>query len=304
MCKKCKNCKCKKQSTLLEQGGFALCIFDTMANPLKMLTLESGFYQIPGFFILEVAMFKIGCDPEFIFRGSNGYLVEANTILADGDFGRDGHASTGELRPKAAGNSLQLVANIKRLIEDGMEHDEIKDLDMLAGHYKLGKPIGGHIHLSGFSMMFENLTGYLKKTLMTLSDCIDEISERDRRASAGYGTGEGGSGYRRQNDDWIEFRIPGSWLLSPQTAFVNLWLAEATSYAYMNKNQEAFDKLHLHGGCDGIMRFALHMEDVPHQDIFLKVADKVFGHLPLDWSMDIKKYWVQGHKTERRDYEI
>lgn len=234
---------------------------------------------------------KIGCDPEFIFRDKDGMQVYANTILQNGDFGMDGHSSTGEIRPKPAENSLQLVANIRKLLKEGFNHEEINELDMLAGHYKLGNPIGGHIHISGFEMNMPTLADKLVKVVMRLSTCIDNMDERKTRKDCGYGDREE-NGYRQQSNNWIEFRRPGSWLLSPQVAFLNLWLAEATCYAYINGQNEAFDKLDKHRSCNSLIKFAEHMKDVPNQDIFIQVADKTFCSLPLDWNVDLKGYWL------------
>jgi len=242
----------------------------------------------------------MGCDPEFIFRDSSGEIIYANTILQQGDFGMDGHESTGELRPKYANDSLQLVANIHKLIKDGMKHAEISELEMLAGHYKLGSPIGGHIHLSGFNMDIPKLSRYLKLTMMTLSDCIDDLGEREERWHTGYGNPNLDIiDYRtKSTPNWVEFREPGSWLLSPQVAFINLWLAEATSYAYFDGIWTIFNdfeedrKATISKKCDNLMKFAKKMISVPNQDIFLKVADKLFSKLPLNWDEDLKKYWL------------
>lgn len=233
---------------------------------------------------------KIGCDPEFLFMDTNGDHVAANKILKDGDLGMDGHSSTAELRPKEASSSLQLIANLRKLILKGLEYDDIAELAMLSGHYKFETSIGGHIHISGFPMDMALLAAKLKKTLGRLSDCIDNLAERDRRTANGYGFGERAE-YRQQGNHWIEFRRAGSWLLSPQVSFMNIWLAEATAYAYKANDTAAFKCIDDFEGCDSIIRFANHMVRVPHRKIYMKVADKVFSSLPLDWNEDFKRYW-------------
>jgi hypothetical protein len=233
----------------------------------------------------------IGCDPEFLFSNSSGDFVPANRVIRNGDFGTDGHSATGELRPKAGANSLYVVSNLRKLIKEAIEHEDIRELNMHAGHYKFDKSIGGHIHISGFEMNMDELAKMLIKVSGRLSDCIDNITERSYRGSHGYGIGER-SLYRRQNTNWIEFRRPGSWLISPQVAFMNLWLAEATAYAYINSNIDALASIDENKGCDSIVRFASHMKKVPNYNIFIKAADRVFTALPIDWAEDFKGYWV------------
>lgn len=235
---------------------------------------------------------KIGADPEFIFRNQDGEMVNADTILQNGDMGLDGHRATGELRPKPASNALQLVANVRKLIRKGQEHEDVKALDMLAGHYKFNTPIGGHIHISGFQMDMNVLSSRLELVLMTLSKAIDNMEERRARKGAGYGDAESAP-YRTQSTNWIEFRRPGSWLLSPQVAFANIWLAEAVCYAYTGAQSDR-PFLDLKGkkeATDGIIAFANHMTHVPNSDIFFQVADGLFNRLPLDWNVDSKEAW-------------
>ena len=228
----------------------------------------------------------LGADPEFVFQKSGSVFVPANSVLRGGDFGYDGHAATGELRPEAAPSALKLTANIRALLTDGWKNEILQDLEMLAGHYKHRNTIGGHIHISGFEMDMPVLSAHLDVVLGRLSDCIDHLDERKTRRGAGYG-----SGYRSQNENWIEYRAPGSWLLSPQVTFIHLWLAEAVSQTYASGKAELIQVVKKHEACEGIMQFAVLMTDVPDQEIFLKVADKVFSQLPLNWNEDMKANW-------------
>lgn len=234
-------------------------------------------------------MVTVGADPEFVFRDSRGRFVPANEVVGNGDFGRDGSEATGELRPKHATDSLTLVANIQSLLQEGWDYSEVSSLDMLAGHYKLGKPIGGHIHLStedGFRQ--GDIANMLKTTHTELSNCIDPLDERDHRRNHGYGLGDS-NWWKTPYHGGIEFRVPGSWLLSPHIAFMNLWLAEATAYAYIEGT--SVEIVREKGGCEGIIAFAKKMGKVPHQKVFLKVAHKVFSKLPIDWDEPINRFW-------------
>jgi hypothetical protein len=228
----------------------------------------------------------LGADPEFVFQRKGSVFVPANTVLKGSDFGYDGHSATGELRPAPAPTALQLTANIRALLSDGWKHEILNDLEMLAGHWKHGVTTGGHIHISGFRMEMSSLHDKLEMVLVRLSDCIDELNERAKRHNAGYGTG-----YRSQDRDWMEHRTPGSWLLSPQVTFLNLWLAQAVSTAYISRKNDAFEAIGKYPKCDGIIQFATALPDVTDQPIFLKVAEKTFSNLPLDWSEDMRANW-------------
>ncbi len=239
----------------------------------------------------SVGIVGIGADPEFIFSQDGEKVSAADFLQFSSDFGCDGHNATAELRPKYAKSSVGLTANIKTLIRDGLFKVEgVRNLDFLSGHYKHDEPIGGHIHLSfdtGKMIDLEELGRHLDLTMETLSDCIDDLDERSERRSDGYG-----SGWRLDHGPrYIEYRAPGSWLLSPQVTFINLWLAEATAIAYTNKQRRPFEVMRELGKCAGILAFAQGVKGVPDKEIFLKAADKVFGHLPLSWEEDFKKNW-------------
>lgn len=249
--------------------------------------------------------FYIGCDPEFVFiNKESGAFVPASRLCSNPSAcGTDGHNATGELRPMHARSSLALVANIRVALQDGM--GVISDVfgdhyGMLAGHYKFNEPLGGHIHLSGFttSDFRTYMLPKLEITHRALSQCIDNISERDMRSHSGNGYGFGGyDPYRHQGDNWWEYRVPGSWLLSPQIAFLNLWLAEASIYASKLRQRTPFEVLKGMGGeqagCDGVIKFAEAITEVPDKDLFIKVADKVFSSLPIDWGKNFVPNWLE-----------
>lgn len=103
--------------------------------------------------------YKIGSDPEFSVL-QEGARVSANTIIRtlfendsrldnnslvcdSGEFGCDGCAATGELRPKPELDPRAATQNIKNLLQEFSNKKSGLDLSTLS----LWAPIGGHIHL-------------------------------------------------------------------------------------------------------------------------------------------------------------
>jgi hypothetical protein len=230
----------------------------------------------------------IGADPEYMISDGDNYIPANSLCLQDCDFGCDGHCDTAELRPTYGDSPFHLVANIRALIRTGLQR--IPDLNryaLLAGHFKHGHTIGGHIHLGGLSSSFSALGAALDDVLGPLSDYIDNIPERSRRRTAGYGKTQSW----RTDSSRIEYRLPGSWLLSPHIAFINLWLAYAVAETIEVGNRVS----HIRTGKKEdigrqIIAFAEGHGRNDH-DLFIKVADSVFNSLPLNWNEDFKGNW-------------
>ena len=262
---------------------------------------------------------KIGADPEFILSTTTGFrLIPAHDyFVPSGGVGCDGCSNIGELRPSPAENALALCANIKALILDLQKRyeKEMGKIRLLAGHYKCSSAIGGHIHISDFKTsemgtmfsrndIFTAVGRKLDLVMYPLSDIIDDLQERERRWGVGYG-----KGWRNEREGyWIEYRMPGSWLLSPATTFMNLWLAEAAVREWMDnpKKRKSWDKLQQVSEfsgqkcntaktgekMDAIMEFATVAIGVENRRLFLKVAEKMFKSVPIDWDADMKEFWL------------
>lgn len=237
----------------------------------------------------------IGADPEFcLAQESGGRAIRACDagLLFDSDFGVDGCSSTGELRPHYGPTSVILTANIRKLIKSGLETSSRRQINQyifLAGHYKHGMSLGGHIWLQGFTFDQHVLGKKLDLVLGELSNGIDNLAERERRKSAGYG-----KGWRcDKGPNAIEYRAPGSWLLNPHVTFLNLWVAEAVAYQYMDKVEKPFEKMtSFTNPHDKIVAFASAVENVPNKPLFLKVCELVFPQCPLNWEADFKGNWI------------
>jgi len=135
--------------------------------------------------------FKLGADPEFLlFHGTRALnaqnlmknfmkrkagLRESNmgyTITGAGEFGWDGAASTGELRPEPEDSPEGLTQNMKILIEAMFKHMPFLDYTTLS----IGSPIGGHLHLDVPGKLVRNIRHDFEEE----EDAFDEDEENNR----------------------------------------------------------------------------------------------------------------------------
>ena len=83
-------------------------------------------------------------------------------------------------------------------------HDKAPDLEFIAGHYVDDYSIGGHTHFS-IDPIPEVIDG-LDIVLGSLSNCIDDKMQRQKRERSGYGK----KGAYRRKSYGFEYRTPGS----------------------------------------------------------------------------------------------
>jgi len=111
---------------------------------------------------MDVRLYKVGSDPEFLFVSPKG-LVPAPTVVNShgGDrattafIGTDGHAVTGELRPRPYhhihGHMWDIAFAINKIREVLDKTPEQRVLNMIAVPWAFQEPLGGHIHMSGWA---------------------------------------------------------------------------------------------------------------------------------------------------------
>lgn len=160
----------------------------------------------------------IGCDPELVCRINGRFSPARDHFKSNSSMGLDGNDSVAEVRPGYSESPLDLTAKIRTILEYGNEKSP--DVELISGHYADGYPIGGHIHLS--ISPCENIIDSLDVVLTSLSNCIDDKSQRQKRERSGYGQRKA----FRNKSYGMEYRTPGSWLLSPATSLVTLTLAK------------------------------------------------------------------------------
>ena len=91
----------------------------------------------------------LGLDPEFGFV-KNGELYSADNVpYADGgNFGKDGHSSTAELRPLPSSNVAALVQNVEECLAIGYHTlPEVATADVKWDIFSGRAAYGGHIHI-------------------------------------------------------------------------------------------------------------------------------------------------------------
>ena len=168
------------------------------------------------------------------------------------EIGCDGQSALGELRPKYGNNPIEHFNEILKLIKemnDLLEPEIVcydEELQIKAGAYQGDREfetfqLGGHIHL-GFdktillSSIGEYLSFFCGIPLTLITDTEGKFyeckSERDMRHWIGQ---YGQYGSYREKDYGIEFRMPSSWLVSPQITIGALSLAYVTGYEFLSK---------------------------------------------------------------------
>jgi hypothetical protein len=92
----------------------------------------------------------IGCDPEFTILDMLDERIRADTIFPTGSqhsIGCDGHAQTGELRPKPASCPLGLTSNVKELMNE-VATKIGNDKKIATGGGGEVDPLGHHVHFN------------------------------------------------------------------------------------------------------------------------------------------------------------
>jgi hypothetical protein len=162
----------------------------------------------------------LGCDPELVCHLNGRFESASNHFKFNSSFGLDGNDRIAEIRPGYSESPLDLTAKIKIILEYG--HEKEPELEFLAGHFQDNCPIGGHIHLA--TEPDEEIVDALDVVLYSLSNCIDDREQREKREKTGYGK----KSATQKKPYGFEYRTPGSWLLSPATALVTFTLAKLT----------------------------------------------------------------------------
>lgn len=246
--------------------------------------------------------FAIGTDPEVVFCVDiNGKMVfvPASKIFETGNgnaFGCDGHSATGECRPQHARDSLGLVANMFLLFNNVRKNKIVQKLITQCGHWKYGKALGGHIHMSGIPFAHQELSDLCDITYHRLSQITEDLKEKEQRLK----NSEYGRGYRTKGTTHIEYRSPGSFIKDPQMAYAHFFNAETTAklWALGKKSliREELGKVKLEEMTPQIfMNWATHPEvsKITNNDIWVKCLDSIFSNTQ-DWSEDIMSNWMQG----------
>lgn len=188
----------------------------------------------------------IGADPEFCLISESGRVIEADEYgSALEEIGADGNGVTFEVRPAPSTDPLIVVANISKAmnfrasIQPGLLKHKWQ-----AGSLRHKYALGGHIHF-GTKRKISGRTGteILTQFVGPLLALVENEAEaRERRMPTRTIYGSRATAYGKAMDFRIqkhgfEYRMPGSWLVSPQMASAALCLAKVVmSEAINNKS--------------------------------------------------------------------
>ncbi len=251
----------------------------------------------------------IGCDPEFVILippYSNHSCILPAIEIGGGrhsPFGGDGELF--EIRPGYSHNTLDIISSMKDLLEKGNSYIKIgNEAKWRCGHCCFGSPMGGHIHIGNLPTNYyydrDELVNDLKVTLIDgVSNLIDPIKQRASRRATGYGraldfrTEDGG---RR-----IEYRAPGSFLISPKITFLNLIVAKITAMLFLTrdeyfpspirKGKESKPKRILKEVLNELVTNPIFNKE-PDKELGIKVLEEsIENKKPMNWDEDFRNNW-------------
>lgn len=231
--------------------------------------------------------FTIGCDPELVCFRNGSYTPAHSYFKSRSSFGLDGNDAVAEIRPGYSESPVDLTAKIRTVLEYG--HKKAPELEFYAGHYQADFPTGGHIHVS--TPQTPAIIDALDTVLYSLSNCIDDRVQRQKREKTGYGK----LGAYRRKEYGFEYRTPGSWLLSPATALITLTL---TKLAVLGVQEDGLDfeqmKKRQHS-LTFLRNLKNELKTIPDDcREGLKELDLLLAHKPLDWNVNILPNWGIG----------
>lgn len=212
--------------------------------------------------------FMIGCDPEFLmFFGSRG--LDASHVLTSffnsgpytnrnggfnipkvGNFGWDGAASTGELRPVATKSIQQMVDNIGTMLKTISDKMPTVDITTLS----IGSPIGGHIHVDDFMHKYNAENGFIEEPNLQemarvrnlMATYLLPIAASDHRVSALARLR--GNNYGRLTDLRFERKgkiitceirgLTAEWMTTPKIAYATFAYVVTVWHELQKRNKE------------------------------------------------------------------
>lgn len=187
---------------------------------------------------------SIGADPELLIINEHSDIIEAQGILPfRGQVGSDGAGTPAELRPRPTTNAINLTKNINKLLiklKKKLYTKDIKNIRLICGSgydsYDNGfVPIGGHIHFG-----FKNINDDLRYCLHSISVLINKKENKEirmKRIYEDYGIinfEDDGDEDIRKKRHGFEYRVPHSWLTTPQYTSAVLALYHAVLLEFKN----------------------------------------------------------------------
>lgn len=235
----------------------------------------------------------LGADPEFgIVDLARQRLTPAGEFFHNMKYiGVDGAGVLGELRPRESNHILELLDCIIASMRCVCTMVDTR-YPIVAGAMYNGLGIGGHIHfgLKADQEAMIKYTNVLDYVFESLSIAIEPRNDIQKRRNAGYG--KLGS-YRTQPWGW-EYRMPLSWLLSPEVAAVYLSMAKIAIVATHDRVPVTTYKKKYGLGMH-FLRELLKNAAIPEDCLFGAYALlEISKNVPLilsQWKNDCRKNW-------------
>jgi len=227
--------------------------------------------------------FTIGCDPELICRTNGQFIPAHNYFKSKSSFGLDGCESTAEIRPGFSESPVDLTSKIYQILDYG--HSIAPGLEFFSGHFVDNYAIGGHTHIATESNA--DIINALDCVLGSLSNCIDDKVQRQKREKLGYG--KRGS-YRRKYYGF-EYRTPGSFLLSPSVTLVHFTLVKLAVIGVLEDKINFPELKNGHHSCTFLNQLKHNLHTIPEDcREGLKELDSLLSK-KLNWDQDILPNW-------------
>ena len=227
--------------------------------------------------------FTLGADPELICRRNGQFVPAHNFFKSNSSFGLDGCESTAEIRPGYSESPIDITSKIYQILEYG--HDKHPDLEFISGHYVDDYSIGGHTHFSVEPI--PEVIDALDIVLGSFSNCIDDKVQRQKRERSGYGK----RGAYRKKSWGMEYRMPGSFLLSPSVTLVHFTLSKLAVIGVLEDHID-FNELKNRQHSSTFLKSLKHLLKTVPNDCRegLKELDTLLGKR-LNWNQDILPNW-------------
>jgi len=169
----------------------------------------------------------------------------AEHIFCSLELGCDGQSALGEMRPKFGNDPIEHFNEILKLMKklsEALEAEIVcyeEDLSVKAGTIQGNYQLGGHIHI-GYKELFEQPLGRVKLVATYLPEMLSiyvgiplTLIEKEDEATRRH-TSYGKVGASEGKDYGLEFRMPSSWLVSPEITIGALSLAYVVSEEYIS----------------------------------------------------------------------
>jgi len=227
--------------------------------------------------------FTLGADPELICHRNGQFVPAHNFFKSNSSFGLDGCENTAEIRAGFSESPIDMTSKIYQVLEYG--HSKHPDLEFFAGHYVDGYSIGGHTHLSIDPT--PEVIEALDIVLGSFSNCIDDKVQRQKRERSGYGK----KGAFRKKQWGMEYRFPGSFLLSPSVTLVHFTLSKLAVIGVLEDHLNFNGLKNRQHSCTFLKSLKHTLPTIP-ADCFegLKELDTLLGKR-LNWNQDILPNW-------------